>query len=58
MNFAIADDVYVLADVIGDFLDKHCAVRAIAEAASHGQVGDRDRWTALCELGASPPDDV
>jgi alkylation response protein AidB-like acyl-CoA dehydrogenase len=51
VNFAIDDDVYVLAEVIDDFCDKRCAVSAIADAASRGQVGDRDRWTALCELG-------
>jgi hypothetical protein len=50
VNFAIDDDVYVLADVIGDFLDKRCAVSVIAEAASRGLAGDRDRWTALCNL--------
>jgi alkylation response protein AidB-like acyl-CoA dehydrogenase len=51
VNFTIDHDVYTLAGAIEEFLKQRCAVTAIAEAAARGKASDRDRWTALCEMG-------
>jgi alkylation response protein AidB-like acyl-CoA dehydrogenase len=51
VNFAMDDDVLVLVDSIADFFDRRGDARAIADAAAKGVSADRERWTALCQMG-------
>ena len=51
MHFVMDDDVLALADSIADFFEVRGDARAIAEASAGSAAADRQRWTALCEMG-------
>jgi len=51
VNFAMDDDVVALVDSIADFFDRRGDAQSVAEATTTSARTDRERWTALCEMG-------
>jgi hypothetical protein len=51
VNFAMGDDLRALVDSVADFFERRGDAEAIARASTTSVIADRQRWTALCELG-------
>ncbi|WP_234834935.1 acyl-CoA dehydrogenase family protein [Mycolicibacterium stellerae] len=51
MNFATGDDLRALVDSVAEFFERRGDAEAIAQASTTSVLPDRQRWTALCDLG-------